>query len=220
MIQMLQKTKIIRNRQHTRARLLQAAVDLAADGGSRGVSMKAAARRANLSRGVAYQHFKDRDHMLSEAKRWISDRLADGVKTIGVVPLAERVRDSALVMLNNPEAAKLLIADALTEGGRAHRRLFDMVLKSLNQFKASGVVRADVDAEVFTYISLASNVAALILHYARKKDRVEVTADRFAKEWVALLRKGLFSDQVGRRRSAPRRGSRGRTATARRRSGT
>ena len=218
---MLQKTKIVRNPQQTRARLLQAAVDLAADGDARGVSMKAAARRANLSRGAAYQHFKDRDHMLSEAKRWISDRLvAESVKTIGVLPLEARVRNSALAMLNNPEAAKLLIADALTENGRAHRRLFNMVLKALNQFKAKGVVRGDVDAEVMTYISLASNYAALMLHYARKKDSIEVSADRFAKEWAALLRKGLFSRPLGRRPSAPARGPKGRTPAARPRSRT
>lgn len=207
-IKMVRKVKITRNPQQTRARLLQAAVDLAADEGSAGVSMKAAARRAHLSRGAAYQHFKDSGHMLSAAKRWISDRLAAGVETIGVLPLEDRVRNSALDMLNNPEAAKLLIADALSEDGRAHRRIFNMVLESLNQFKANGIVRADVDAEVLTYISLASNVAALMLHYARRKDSNELTADRFAKEWVALLRRGLFSKSHGRRPSASKEAAR------------
>src|SRR3546814_6819334 len=49
-----------RNPEQTRAKLLQATIDLLADKGADALSLKEAARIAKVSRGVAYQHFQDR----------------------------------------------------------------------------------------------------------------------------------------------------------------
>src|SRR3546814_21175007 len=68
-----------RNPEQTRAKLLQATIDLLADKGADALSLKEAARIAKVSRGVAYQHFQDRDHLLREAKAWLSDRLIDSL---------------------------------------------------------------------------------------------------------------------------------------------
>jgi AcrR family transcriptional regulator len=200
------KKQRIRNPVQTRAKLLQATVDLVADKGHHALSLKEAARRANLSRGVAYQHFKDRDHLLREAKRWISNRLADGVRHIHDAPLEERVIYGAKLVLNNPEVAKLLIADALAGRDlRTNHPLFKLVLKTLKGFKASGVAREDIDPEVLTYIMLASNAAILMLGHTRKRGGADITAERFAKEWVGLLREGMYSKRARRRRFGQRR---------------
>ena len=63
------KKQRIRNPVQTRSRLLQVTVDLVADKGSDALSLKEAARRANLSRGVAYQHLFRKDARRSTAKR-------------------------------------------------------------------------------------------------------------------------------------------------------
>ena len=50
----------------TRRRLLDAARELAAEGGYEAVSMRAVAERAGVSPPTAYQYFASRDHVLVE----------------------------------------------------------------------------------------------------------------------------------------------------------
>src|SRR6266404_9450021 len=69
-----------RNPMETRAKLLQATIDLIAEKGPDALSLKEAARRAKVSRGVAYLHFVDRDELMSKARSWISDQLQEGVR--------------------------------------------------------------------------------------------------------------------------------------------
>jgi AcrR family transcriptional regulator len=211
--------KRIRNPVQTRAKLLQATVDLVADKGAEALSLKEAARRANLSRAVAYQHFKDRDHLLSEAKSWIAARLADAIKQVGAAPIEERTRDAARLVLQNREAAKLLIADALA--GRdlgANHPLYKLVRKTLKEFVASGAGRGDIDLEVLTYIMLGTSATILMLGEALKGIGSDSLADRFAAEWSRILTSGIFvtaerkararlRSRKSRNRAAPRSGT-------------
>jgi AcrR family transcriptional regulator len=193
------KKQRIRNPVQTRSKLLQATVDLVADKGSDALSLKEAARRANLSRGVAYQHFKDRDHLLREAKSWIAARLADGVKQLDAAPMEERTRYGARLLLNNREAAKLLIADGMA--GRdlgANHPLHKLVKKILKSFTASGAAREDIDLEVLTYIMLGINASILMLGEAYKCDDSDAIADRFSAEWTRILTGGIFRKDARR----------------------
>ena len=187
------KKQRIRNPTQTRAKLLQATVDLVADKGADTLSLKEAALRANLSRGVAYQHFKDRDHLLSEAKSWIAARLAEGLRQVGAVPMEERTRYGARVVLKNREAAKLLVADALAgrDLGASHP-LYKLVRKTLKEFVASGAGRDDIDLEVLTYIMLGTSATILMLGEAVRGADNDTLADRFAAEWSRILAVGIF----------------------------
>lgn len=183
----------IRDPLRTRTKLLQATVDLVAAKGPHALSLKEVARRANLSRGVAYQHFKHRDDLLREAKRWIANRLADGVRELQEAPLEQRTLYGAKVVLNNPEATRLLFADAFAgKDLRKTHPLFKLVFKTIEDLKKEGVARADIDAEVLTYIMLASNAAILMLGQASKRRSVNAIAERFATEWTNFLRNGMF----------------------------
>jgi AcrR family transcriptional regulator len=203
------KKQRIRNPVQTRAKLIQATVDLVADKGADALSLKEAALRANLSRGVAYQHFKDRDHLLSEAKSWIAARLADAIRQVGATPLEERTRYAARLVLQNREAARLLIADALA--GRdlgANHPLYKLVRKSLKEFAASGAGRDDIDLEVLTYIMLGTSATILMMGEALKGVGSDALADRFAAEWSRLLTSGIFvaaTQRKARTRQGPRR---------------
>ena len=185
----------VRNPIQTRTKLLQATVDLVAEKGSEALSLKEAASRANLSRGVAYQHFKGRGHLLREAKSWISNRLADGVRQLERVaaPLEERIGYGAKLLLNNREAAKLLLADQIAgKGFGTDHPLHKLVRRMLKDFKARGEAREDIDLEVLTYIMFGINAAILMLGEAGSGDDSDVLAERFAREWGRILSDGIF----------------------------
>jgi AcrR family transcriptional regulator len=74
------KKKRIRNPVETRAKLLKATMELVAENGAAALSLKEAARRAKVSRGVAYLHFEDRGQLLEEARSWIAEGLQEGVR--------------------------------------------------------------------------------------------------------------------------------------------
>ena len=165
-----------------------------ADKGSDALSLKAATRLAKLSRGVAYQHFRDRDHLLTEAKLWISERLANVVKRLDARPTAEHTRNTARLVLNNREAAKLLITDALAGKDFKHNHpLYKLVKKTLKEFVVSGKARKDIDLEVLVYILLGSNATVLMLGESHKRADSNALADRFAAEWTRILERGIFS---------------------------
>jgi AcrR family transcriptional regulator len=194
----------IRNPAQTRARLLQAAVDLVAEKGPDALSLKDAVRKANLSRGVAYQHFRDRDHLLREATTWISDRLSEGVKRAMDAPLHDRVILTTKLVLENPEASKLMIAAALAgKDLDLQHPLYRLVRKLLKQLIASGKVRPDMDLEVVTYIMLGTIATTIMLGEQHKGGDLDALAERFTKEWSHILRDGFFLK--GTRRSTGRR---------------
>src|ERR1700743_3524324 len=60
--------KRVRDPVLTRAKLLQATIELVTEKGAAALSLKEAARRAKVSRGVAYLHFDDREQLLHEAQ--------------------------------------------------------------------------------------------------------------------------------------------------------
>lgn len=212
-----QKKQRVRNPTQTRAKLLQATIDLVGDKGVDALSLKEAAKKANLSRGVAYQHFKDRDHLLIEAKRWISNRLQDGVTRFIGASLHDRVIYTTKLVLRNPEASKLLIADALA--GRdldPQHPLYKLVQKMLRQLIASGKARADIDLKIMTYIMLGTIATTIMLGEQHKGGDLDAVAERFTNEWAHILRDGIFAKGIrgdaGRRRPA----SKGTSGSARR----
>jgi AcrR family transcriptional regulator len=189
-----------RNPVETRAKLIRAAVGLLAEKGYEALSLKEATTRARLSRGVAYQHFKDRDHLLREAKSWISRQMADAVRQLRGVPLEERIAHDVQLILDNREAAILLVGDAIA--GRdlgTHHPLYKLVSRTLAGFQARGEARAGIDREVLTYIMLAVNAAVLMFCQAHRGENSATLAARFASEWSHMLRDGIYSSSGNRR---------------------
>jgi AcrR family transcriptional regulator len=209
----------VRNPGKTREKLLQATVDLLAEKGPDALSLKEAARNANVSRGVAYQHFEDKDHLLAEAKAWISDRLFDSAKDIQPAlkkknvqsVMEERVSASAKIVLNNRDAARLLIVDALA--GKAldtGHPLYKMVVADLEALKASGGVRKDADIEMLTYILLGAVSTTIMLSHIPNAGTPDQLAERFSAEWTRLLRDGMI-DKAAPQKTAAKPKTRGRT---------
>lgn len=117
----------------TRAKLLQATIALLTEKSADALSLKEAARRANVSRGVAYLHFKDRDRLLNEAKSWIAERLQDAVQRFDPsASLYDGPLQTTKLVLDHPEASKLMMTAAMS-GQDLDRRhpLYKLVVKML-----------------------------------------------------------------------------------------
>ena len=204
----------IRNPVQTRAKLMRATMELVTEKGAAALSLKEAARRAKVSRGVAYLHFEDREQLLNEARRWISEGLQDGVKRFeSDASLHDRTFYTTKLVLDHPEAAQLMITGAMA-GADLDRQhpLHKLVLGMLREFKGSGKAPADLDVEVLTYIMFGSIASTLIFGAQHKGEAVDSLAERFANEWNRILQEGIFVQ--GARRPAGA-GQRKRKATRR-----
>jgi AcrR family transcriptional regulator len=187
-----QKTRI-RNPAQTRAKLLQATIDLVAERGPAALSLKDAARAAHVSRGVAYQHFNGRDHLLQEARTWMSDRLMDSLVTRNDASMEERIVHVANLVLNHREASALFISDALA--GRvlqADHPLYRLLRKTLEEFRLSGRARSDMDIEIMSFIMMGSIATLIMLSRLRNSDDRGELARRFTTEWSQILDRGIF----------------------------
>jgi AcrR family transcriptional regulator len=190
------KKKRIRNPVETRAKLLKATMELVAENGAAALSLKEAARRAKVSRGVAYLHFEDRGQLLEEARTWIAEGLHEAVRRFDrTASLHDKTFHTTKLVLEHPEAAKLLITDLLS-GSEIHREhsLYKFVLYMLKELKTSGKAHTDMDVEIMTYIMLGSIAATVMLGVQRQGEDVNGLADRFANEWNRVMQQGFFKD--------------------------
>lgn len=208
------KKKRIRNPVMTRAKLLQATIELVAEKGAAALSLKEAANRAKVSRGVAYMHFEDRDQLLNEAKAWISEGLQDGVKRFDAnASIHDRTFHNTKLVLSHPEASKLMLSAAMagTDLDREHP-LYKLVLRMLKELKASGKVRPDLDLEIITYIMFGSIASTIMLGAQRKGDDLDELAERFTNEWNRILHHGIFAKVADREDNTSRRSRESRAA--------
>lgn len=183
----------IRNPVQTRARLLQATVELLALKGPDGLSIKEAAQLANVSRGVAYQHFSDRDHLLREAKGWITERLLESIQNSSVASADDVMLHVARLIMQNRDAATLLIADSIA--GRelsSDHPINRMVTQTLKHMQTTGEARADLDVEILSYIFLGMTSTLVMLSRLPDSDPEEL-AQRFTRELSNFIRHGIFS---------------------------
>lgn len=193
-----QKTRT-RNPQQTRVKLLQATIDLVAEKGSDSLSLKEAARVAKVSRGVAYQHFEDRDHLLREAKAWLSERLLESLAGEPDPDSTEdRVYLAARLVLNNREASRVMLADAMAgKELTPDQPLYKLLITALKQFTATDNARPDMDLEVLSFILLGAMASIIMLSYQHDGD-VDRLAQRFTDEYTRILREGIFTRNADR----------------------
>ncbi len=187
------RKKRIRNPALTREKLLKAAVELVAEKGLEGLSLKETSQRAGVSRSATYLHFADRDDLLRETKRWIADQLEQGVMRFDeTTPLYERTLFTVSLVLENPGVSRAMMVDAITRGELNERHpLFRQVADRLEYLKRNGRLHGDCDLEVRTYIHLGSIVAALLFEKQHEGGDVQALAARFAREWVSILQASM-----------------------------
>jgi AcrR family transcriptional regulator len=188
------KKKRTRNPVETRAKLIKATIELVSEKGAAALSLKEAASRAKVSRGVAYMHFVDREQLLTEARAWIAEGLQNGVTRFEEgTSLHDRTFYTTKVALSHPEACKLLIESAMagTDLDRGHP-LYNLVLRLLKELQASGRARPGMDVEMMTYIMFGSIAATIVFGAQRKGDDPDWLSERFANEWNRIMEQGIY----------------------------
>ncbi|MGN6606514.1 MAG: TetR/AcrR family transcriptional regulator [Jatrophihabitans sp.] len=105
--------------EETRRRLVDAAFELASEGGSAAMSVQAVAERSQISRGSVAWHFGSKDGLLvavvDEAFRWgigfITDRLAEAPK-----PTVDVLLEANFALMGQPKARifSTILLEALT----------------------------------------------------------------------------------------------------------
>lgn len=184
----------IRNPALTRKRLLQATVKILAQKGPDGLSLKDVASLAKVSRGVAYQHFADRDHLLREAKGWITERLLESIHSEAVAEPQEVLLRATRLILENRDAATLLIADAMSGRDLSMDHPMNRLIRvALERMQRTGEARADLDIDIVTYIFLGMTSTLVMLSRLPNNDP-EALAHRFAREFFALTKQGIFTE--------------------------
>jgi len=193
MMETTQKKKRLRNPEKTREKLLKAAVDMIADKGEEALSLKEVAKRADVSRSATYLHFGDRDELLRAAKTWITEKLHQGVAGFDEkTPLYDRTLHTVRLVMENPEASRVMMVDALTKGEfDPSHPLFKVVMKRLKYLKKRGGLHPSTDLEVHAFIHLASSAAALMLQKQHEGEAPDALAERFTREWTRILQPGL-----------------------------
>lgn len=185
----------IRNPAQTRARLLQATVELLALKGPDALSIKEAAQLANVSRGVAYQHFADREHLLREAKGWITERLLESVQASNITSADDVMLQTAKLVMQNRDAATLLIADAMAGRELSSDQPINRIVRlTLQQMQRTGEARADLDVEILAYIFFGMTSTLIMLSRLPDNNPDEL-AQRFARELSNLIRQGIYVKQ-------------------------
>lgn len=189
------KRRGTRNPAGTRARLLQAAIELVAEKGEAALTIADAARRSRVARGTAYKHFRDRKQLLTDAKRRVAEGLREGL--IGfdkTASLNDRTLYSSKLVLDNLEASKLMITGAMA-GMKLGREdpLYEFLIGTLKEFALSGNARAGLDYEILAYIMIGSIASTVILGAQCGDEDVHGLAERFTKEWNAFLEDGIFA---------------------------
>lgn len=135
----------------TRQRLIDATIELLAEGGYAAATVNALTSRAGVAAGTLYRHFGSKEELFVEIFRTLSGREVDAMAVAGAgdAPPLDRLEASieafARRALAEPRVAWALLAepvDALVDEARLEYRLRyrDLVVRALEQAAADGDV--------------------------------------------------------------------------------
>ncbi len=194
--------------QSTRREILQAALEVLAKDGPESLSVTEVARRAGVNRGTAYQHFPTREDLAHATAAWVSERIYDEFygglhqePELGkVFPPDVALERLCNFAMNNPELSRAWLFDVMTTQGVVTDPFWKKYVKELAEFVDSGYGRANMDVEVFAFISLSSALLWPIwvgAHAKGSKARAKMQA-RFVEEMNRLTLFGsLNPDHFG-----------------------
>lgn len=190
------KTRI-RDPEFNRQRLIDSAVELMAEKGVEGISYKEVVERSGLSRSWAYLHFSGKDELVEAVREWIKEKLLDSVVGVDLGDnVYERVLFTTRLVLQYPDAARIMISDSLSGYGLG---LTDPLYKAVNQRikkrRKTGYMEHDLDPEVTTFIQFGSICSTLLFVDQHPNINTDKLAKRFAKQWSEILEAGIIRSE-------------------------
>lgn len=130
--------------------MLEVAVRLIAESGVEALSMAALARELKVNRTTIYYHFRNREQLIEEVKRWASEQLSTGLDLN--LSQQERINYITRFVLENPELVKLWIEDLIS--GKDIRHSYPAWDKLVSGTREK--FDATVDVEIYCLTMLVS----------------------------------------------------------------
>lgn len=191
------KARRPRDREATRAVILDAASRLLARDGPIGVSLSSVALLAGVNRGTAYQHFETREKLIEETIAHVSDKLYRAVLGDPDAPEERRVeqvdmhavtRNLARFAMDNPELCRVWFLQILAADDPSQDIFWREYAGSIGRFAATEFAQPNIDVEVFSILTLAGHFLWPVWARAHSADEAECNAlaDRFAREMLRL----------------------------------
>jgi len=148
----------------TRREILQAALEILSRDGPESLNVSEVARRARVNRGTAYQHFPTREDLVHATAAWVSERMYDefyrefdaAADRDEVYPPEQALQRLTEFAMNNPELSRAWLFDVMATEGPVTDRFWRRYVDALSDYVERGLGRADMDIEVFAFITLAS----------------------------------------------------------------
>jgi AcrR family transcriptional regulator len=199
------KQKRTRNPKATREAILAAARTLLAKDGAEALSLTQVAHLAGVNRGTAYQHFETREKLITDTVQSVSDIMFREVfgdpETIGerdvasvdMVDVPERLAKFAM---ENPELGRIWLLQLLASPDPSADPFWREYAGSIGRFAQTDLAEPNIDVEVFSVITLASNFLWPVWaqSHAQSARERKALAHRFAQEIVRLCMYGTLRD--------------------------
>ena len=180
-----------RDFEQNRARILQAALVLAAERGPEALTVSEVAHRAGVNRTTAYQHFRTCDALLSA----VMESLADVVTGLLTAPMTldERIDQMARYFVQHPEIARLALHQLLAQNPFP-RSAWTRYVGEIERITSSDRAQPGVDAEILGHVLMAAGLLWSLRVRLESDDEAEVeeATGRFAREVKRLLLHGVL----------------------------
>lgn len=191
--------------------ILEAAVRLFSKQGYNGVSMRAVALEAGVSKSNIYHHFESKEALYLAIWQHSAENLAELVSKLaeGAGEFEWRLREFArahlLNLFENATIMRLLLREMFFGVAQKEQRMFQgavgEILESLisifeNGHRA-GLLRPGVDPALCALLLLGSDTFYFLTHELRQYpplDKYNIPAERFSDEMMNIILRGMLAD--------------------------
>jgi AcrR family transcriptional regulator len=183
-----------RDWQETRAKVLEAAIELFRDEGPSAITMSAVAERADVNRSTVHRHFASRDELLwAVSDCMVRDMGVQLEGPIAAVDLSDDVDAIVHHFIDHPaQARRLLRGLCRPEATEAGLEQLDREIAMMQLLAVGGLGKPGIDAEVLGVINLAGVLLWSVLNDAGV---VSGGADRYRAEVLRFLLHGAIDGE-------------------------
>lgn len=189
-----------RDPDRTRKAILDAAKELIASEGVDAVSVSSVARLANVNRGTAYLHFKDRDELMDATISSVVSELNAAIRKVSThiqdwTPGDDSVMEAIAKTLGNNTTLVKVVFQEMIMGETSHTdELWEIWQEGLKSLRDLPNVSKDIDFEVLAVIGVAGSFLWPIVTDAEnmskaKRDR---SSKRFAAAFDRIVLEGIL----------------------------
>ncbi len=196
-----------RDFEQNRARILRAALALAAECGPESLSVSEVAHRAGINRTTAYKHFRTRDALLGA----VMESLAETVTDLLSAPMAldERIEQLARYFVVHPEIARLALHQLLAQNPFP-RSAWKRYVSEIERLTSGTAGQPGVDAEILAHVLMAAALlwSLRVRQEFDDEEAIEQATARLAREVKRLLLHGALREEGAARPVASKRTNR------------